>query len=134
MGQITPFTATFDFKQETNRQQMNLRKPEAIVIHHSLTKDSGTVSWSAIRRYHTEVYGWSAVGYHYGLEDVNGYPEILIGRQLGVRGAHTRQQGMNGRSIGICVVGNYDRDLLKEVKFKKLVDLCSSLVKSLEHI
>ncbi len=78
-----------------------------IVIHHSLTKDSGSVSWGAIRDFHLKK-GWSNIGYHWGLEMVGDYPEILIGRFSNQNGAHAREMGMNRIGIGICVVGNFD--------------------------
>lgn len=96
--------------------------PKKIFIHHSLTRDSGTVSWGAIRRYHTKVKDppWSDIGYHAGVELVisggEPYYETFMGRMWDRRGSHVR--GHNYNSLGICFVGNYDKiapykDMLK---------------------
>ncbi len=83
-----------------------MNRPNKIIIHHSATKDSGTVSWGAIRRYHRSVRGWTDVGYHAGCEDINGQYECLYGRPWHIEGAHT--QGHNRDSLGFCFVGDYD--------------------------
>jgi len=80
--------------------------PEKIIIHHSLTNDSQTVSWSAIRRYHIEENGWADIGYHYGVELIDDHYEVLMGRPELMAGAHC--VGHNADSLGICFVGNYD--------------------------
>lgn len=91
-------------------------KPTRIIIHHSLTKDGLTVSWGAIREYHTTEhdgdYGWSDIGYHAGVELVESggrpYYEALLGRPWDQSGAHAK--GHNRDSLGLCCVGNYDEE------------------------
>jgi len=81
-------------------------KPRRIIIHHSATEDSRTLSWGAIRRYHTEVNGWADIGYHAGVECIRDGYEAIIGRPWVEPGAHTK--GENRDSLGFCFVGNYD--------------------------
>ena len=85
-------------------------KPEYIVIHHSATADGQTVDWNAITNYHKNTLGYLDVGYHYGIERVNDRWAIITGRAEDQVGAHTKQEGMNYKSIGICVVGNFDKE------------------------
>jgi len=95
--------------------------PRKIILHHSLTKDSGTVSWGAIRRYHVTPeddhsifpdggLGMRDIGYHAGVELVQSGPElyyeVLMGRPWDAPGGHTK--GQNQTSLGICFIGDFD--------------------------
>jgi hypothetical protein len=101
-----------------------------IILHHSLTKDGTTVNWNAIRNYHINDLGWTDVGYHFGIENVNGTYNVFNGRPLGTNGAHTNQNGMNSKSIGICFVGNYDEDYVPDAMYDIGIKLIAGLCKS----
>jgi hypothetical protein len=103
-----------------------MRDISEIIVHHSATKDSGTVSWQAIRRYHIETNGWSDIGYHFGVELVNEQYEALVGRPLIQAGAHT--VGHNEKSIGICFVGDYDATPLPDAMLLKGAQLIAGLL------
>ncbi|MCG8639131.1 MAG: peptidoglycan recognition protein family protein [Desulfobacterales bacterium] len=103
-------------------------KPVRIILHHSLTRDSETVSWGAIRDYHVNVNGWSNIGYHFGIENLRGQTEVLLGRFPDRSGAHCR--GNNQDSIGICFVGNFDIQQPPEESWNAGIKLCRYLMKT----
>ncbi|SKC59226.1 peptidoglycan recognition protein family protein [Maledivibacter halophilus] len=78
-----------------------MNKPDKIILHHSAT-DEGT--FESIKKYHVEQKKWRDIGYHY-LITTDGY--LHKGRDEKEVGAHTI--GENEKSIGICLVGNFDK-------------------------
>ena len=102
-------------------------RPSYLVIHHSLTRDGNTVNWNAIRRYHVEVNGWSTWGYHWGVERVDDEYRILEGRTMLLAGAHTKDGDFNHKSIGVCMVGNFDLEPVPVVQWKLTLALCKKL-------
>jgi hypothetical protein len=101
-------------------------RPNKIILHHSATADGPTVSWGAIRRFHVVECAWGAIGYHYGIELVGDYYEVLIGRLPYEVGAHT--QGQNSCSLGVCFVGNFDKAVVPREQWAKGLWLCRSLI------
>lgn len=100
--------------------------PNKIIVHHSLTKDSNTVSWPVIRNYHKRS-GYVDIGYHFGVENLRGATEILIGRMPHEVGAHCR--GNNYNSLGVLCVGNFDNEAPSKAKWNALKKLISYLMK-----
>lgn len=86
-----------------------MNRPEWIVLHHSFTSDNVLLSnFEAIKKYHIEVMKFRTIAYHSVIERVNGVLTSRPGRAETEEGAHCKEAGMNRRSIGICVVGNFD--------------------------
>lgn len=101
-----------------------------LMLHHSLTRDSGTVSWQAIRRYHKSL-GWRAEGYHYFCERINDEYEIIVGRDLNQRGAHCKEASMNKLAIGVCLVGNFDEAPPPQAQWDRAVKFVAGLCEQL---
>lgn len=104
--------------------QRNAQKKSWLTLHHSATEDGQTVSWGAIRKYHVEVNGWSAIGYNAGIELISDTYEVLLGRMPDQIGAHCRESHMNSLGIGICLVGDFDKEPPPDMMMKKLYELC----------
>ena len=101
--------------------------PDKIIIHHSwLPLDNKLLSeFESIRNYHIETNGWIDIGYHFVIEYVNNKLTWREGRKMWQEGAHT--YGQNKTSIGICCVGNFDKDIppqsLYDFLAKNIVDV-----------
>jgi hypothetical protein len=104
----------------------DLTKPQGITVHHSATPDQDVLDFPAIVRYHTQVNGWSDIGYHAVVERSERGLVCIYGRPTHRYGAHA--QGHNN-TLGICFVGNYDQQpppgvMLDEAIARVLVPWC----------
>lgn len=100
---------------------------EYIIIHHSTTVDGKTHDAESITWYHIYIKKWDGAGYPFFIELIGDKIEIMPGRPIYKDGAHAL--GFNDRSIGICLVGNFDayapylKTLLVTVKLIKSLQL-----------
>ena len=79
----------------------SLTDVDVIVLHHS-GSDAYRTTIHSIHRCHLQ-RNWLGCGYHYVIHQDG---SIFQGRPADTVGAHAR--GYNERSIGICVVGNFE--------------------------
>ena len=96
-----------------------LKNPEYIIIHHTENEELDVYKTN---EYHKSL-GWEGIGYNYFIEK-NGH--IISGRGMHV-GAHTK--GLNDKSIGICLSGNFDVGYPTRKQMKSLYKLCRYFMK-----
>lgn len=122
-------------------------KPTHIVIHHSYSNwgDAKAIDqWhkeAGFRRRDPKTNKIYHIGYHKVI--CNGYPvynswkkrayqekwdgKIQQGRPDYLPGAHTKQNGMNRKSLGICLIGNFDSSNPTGKQLEALIDACTRL-------
>lgn len=83
------------FPKHTNFQPNN---PEYIIIHHALASSCTVYD---VHQWHLN-NGWLGIGYHYFIDKEG---DIFKGREDHWHGAHC--QGLNYRSLGVCLEGCY---------------------------
>lgn len=82
--------------------------PQYIVLHHTASPMSQT--FETINAYHKKKFGFKSslgyyAGYHYVI-DINGH--VYQARAHTDPGAHTKEDNMNYKSIGVCLTGWFD--------------------------
>ncbi len=101
-----------------------------IVVHHSATV-SDTVD--AMDREHRNKRGWDGIGYHFVIGNGKGQPlgEIrATWRWLDQReGAHAGIADYNQAGIGICLVGDCERNAPPSQQIERLAWLCANLIR-----
>lgn len=110
-----------------------------IIVHHSANPDSG--SWETIDYAH-RARGWDELGYHFVIGngignahgDWQGDGEIHVGGRWTAQkhGAHTRlkpgdDNGYNEHGIGICLIGNFEREAPTQKQLDAAIKLTAFL-------
>lgn len=87
----------------------NKNVPRWIILHCSAGADNVVRDWDSVRMYHKAAppkgRGWVDIGYHFGVEKVGYTYEVMRGRSPQAPGAHCQEEGMNFKSLGICMIG-----------------------------
>ena len=97
-----------------------LKKVEYIIVHHS----QRSFDFPAFVKFrHESLREWEDCGYHFmiGSALFDEKPNVYPGRLEKYQGAHVK--GYNDKSIGICVLGNFDQEHLTDTQLTLLTDL-----------
>jgi N-acetyl-anhydromuramyl-L-alanine amidase AmpD len=107
------------------------RKWEYIVIHHSATATGSAEVFDTAHRARGMVNG---LAYHFVIDNgresqADGFIETGDRWVKQLHGGHCRQQAVNERSIGICLVGDFSKGAPSE----KQLDALVLLIRGLQH-
>lgn len=97
-----------------------------LIIHHSESPKDTTTKAKILEWHVKKKKPFSTIGYHKVIEIAG---KISDGRSEGVQGAHAL--GANSHSLGICVCGNFDKEIPGTLQIKSLVKVLVSWCK--EH-
>lgn len=93
-----------------------------IIVHHSATNYAAGTDYAQVVYsywdYHVNTHGWNDIGYNW-LVDPNGV--LYEGRGDGIQGAHF--SCMNGHTMGVCVIGNFETATPTSEAITRLEDL-----------
>lgn len=106
-----------NYKWGDNLEEYN--SPKRLIIHHSVSRN---VSPETIHKWHLDK-DYGGIGYNYYIKKDG---TIYKGRDEKMKGAHTLYE--NGKSIGICLDGNFEEDTIGKDQLESLINIGTSLV------
>jgi N-acetylmuramoyl-L-alanine amidase len=92
---------------------------DSVVLHHSATEQGSPMAFAD---YHVNTNGWPGIGYHYVIGKKG---EIWKTNNTTTISYHA--VGWNARAIGICLVGNFDKQKLEGQQRNTLLALLAHL-------
>jgi N-acetyl-anhydromuramyl-L-alanine amidase AmpD len=104
-----------------------------IVIHHSATRKGNASIMDRYHRNHRHMK--NGLAYHFVIDNgTSGRKDgqVEVGRRWReqIPGGHVRQQWLNNCGIGICLVGNFNKQYVSRAQFESLVKLVDRLRKT----
>lgn len=104
----------------------NVDKITHIIIHHSATEKG---SARAYANWHIKQYDWPGIAYHYVLD-----PDGTVNKTLDHHKVGHHCKGMNTKSIGIVLTGNFMLTEPTEAQISSLVNLLADLRKNTDWV
>ena len=101
--------------------------PQNLIIHHSITPrdlDPNKTEASIERNHKERGFPLSSLGWHVGYQYmIFGNGEVRQYRKDTEEGAHCKEQSMNFKSIGICLIGDFDKETPSNKQIQSLKEL-----------
>lgn|SRR3990167_1601556 len=111
-----------------------MNKPQNIIVHHSITPrdlDADKTEASIERNHKARGFPKSSLGWHIGYHYmIFGSGKLRQYRKETEEGAHTKEQGMNIKSIGICLIGDFDKEEPSKEQIETLEKLMIALCRT----
>ncbi len=101
-----------------------------VTVHHAGCCSGADSTWEAtqalqnIQKDHQDANGWADIGYHFVIDQSG---RIWEGRNLKYQGAHAGNPTLNQENVGICLLGNFDREPVLDPQKNALRSLLDTL-------
>jgi spore germination protein YaaH len=118
-----------DLKAELDRTEVSRSRWKYVVVHHSATRSGTIKGMDNYHRYKRRMK--NGLAYHFVIGNGNGIPDgkIEIGHRWKgqLAGGHLASENLNFISIGICLVGNFERNSPSQAQMESLYALVRDL-------